>query len=554
MSKRPDAAALRVARPAVTRYGMEAAPTGRRGDVGLADGPTSRAIAARMNAARPPGAPSVQAGDLAALSLLHELAHLLVERYEATTVPEARSRAVDSVRAQIGPDADRAFDRYAEAFPARLDGPEDPASVVGEMLLTHLANENPAASPFRELIDERPLAQSDAYPAAMLEVVRYFSTTEPLIDEAADAGAPDAAGLLDLLRAPARHAPTSLAGQLRYVRDRWSALLGDDLGGLLDRLDTTIGVLAEEERGMHLRFGRGDDEDRPVETPEFTGLEAEVERFSSDADWMPRLVLVAKSTYVWLDQLSKRYGRDIRTLDAVPVEELDQLQRRGITGLWLIGLWQRSPASQTIKRRRGNAEAVASAYSLDDYRIADDLGGEGALAALRDRARERGIRLASDMVPNHMGIDSRWVIEHPEWFLSVPEPPYPAYTFGGPDLSPDGRAAIVLEDHYWDATDAAVVFKHHDRRSGGTRYIYHGNDGTSYPWNDTAQLDFSSAVVREQVIQTILAVARRFPVIRFDAAMVLARKHVQRLWWPLPGAGDGIPSRAEHAMRKAAFD
>ncbi len=24
-----------------------------------------------------------------------------------------------------------------------------------------------------------------------------------------------------------------------------------------------------------------------------------------------------------------------------------------------------------------------------------------------------------------MGIDSRWVIEHPEWFLSLPEPPYP---------------------------------------------------------------------------------------------------------------------------------
>ena len=68
---------------------------------------------------------------------------------------------------------------------------------------------------------------------------------------------------------------------------------------------------------------------------------------------------------------------------------------------------------------RGNADAVASAYSLDDYRIADDLGGEAAYANLRDRAWARGIRLASDMVPNHMGIDSRWVIEHPEWFLSL---------------------------------------------------------------------------------------------------------------------------------------
>ncbi len=551
---RPDPAALRVARPAVSRYGMEAAPTGPRGDVGLADGPTSRTVAARMNAARPSGSPSVQAGDLAALSLLHEISHLLVERYEATTAPGARLRAVDSIQAHLGADAERALGRFAEAFPARLPGPEDPASLVGEMLLTHVANENPAATPMRELFDDRPLAQSDAYSMAIADLEAFFAGIDPPADTDPETTASDRAGILDLLRAPARHAPTSLAGQLRYVREHWSPLLGDDLGGLLDRIETVIGVMAEEERGLHRRFGGGGGGARPAEAPEFTGLDAEVERFSSDADWMPRLVLVAKSTYVWLDQLSKRYARDIRTLDGIPDEELDLLRHRGITGLWLIGLWQRSPASQTIKRRRGNPDAVASAYSLDDYRIADDLGGEGAYASLRDRARERGIRLASDMVPNHMGIDSHWVIEHPEWFLSVPEPPYPAYSFGGPDLSPDGRTSIVLEDHYWDATDAAVVFKHHDHRTGATRYIYHGNDGTSFPWNDTAQLDFISAEVREQVIRTILDVARRFPVIRFDAAMVLARRHVQRLWWPLPGAGDGIPSRAEHALRQAAFD
>ena len=147
---------------------------------------------------------------------------------------------------------------------------------------------------------------------------------------------------------------------------------------------------------------------------------------------MPRLVLMAKATYVWLDQLSRRYQRDIHTLDAIPDEELERLRRWGVTGLWLIGLWERSRASETIKRRRGNPDAVASAYSLDDYRIADDIGGEAAYANLRDRAWARGIRLASDMVPNHMGIDSRWVIEHPDWFLSVADPPYPAYTFNGP--------------------------------------------------------------------------------------------------------------------------
>ena len=269
---------------------------------------------------------------------------------------------------------------------------------------------------------------------------------------------------------------------------------------------------------------------------------------------MPRVVLMAKSTYVWLDQLSRVYGRDIRTLDGIPDEELDTLARWGVTGLWLIGLWERSKASEKIKRLRGQADAVASAYSLDDYRIAGDLGGEEAYQNLRDRAWTRGIRLSSDMVPNHMGIDSRWVIDHPEWFLSLPEPPYPVYGYNGPDLSDDPRVGIVLEDHYWDDTDAAVVFKRFDRETGDERYVYHGNDGTSFPWNDTAQLDFLDPAVREQVIQTILAVARQFPIIRFDAAMVLAKKHIQRLWWPEPGSAGAIPSRAEHAIPKAEFD
>ena len=187
------------------------------------------------------------------------------------------------------------------------------------------------------------------------------------------------------------------------------------------------------------------------------------------------------------------------------------LAARGMTGLWLIGLWERSTASQTIKRLRGNADAVASAYSLKDYAIAADLGGEDAYVDLRNRAAKAGLRLASDMVPNHMGIDSNWVIEHPEWFLARPESPFPVYSFEGPDLSTDSRVEIKIEDHYYDQTDAAVVFRLRHHRDGSTRFMYHGNDGTTFAWNDTAQLDYSKEAVREHVIQVILDVARPLP-------------------------------------------
>jgi len=76
---------------------------------------------------------------------------------------------------------------------------------------------------------------------------------------------------------------------------------------------------------------------------------------------MSKVVIIAKSTCVWLDQLSKKYGRQISTIDQIPDEELDLLARWGFTGLWLIGIWERSPASQKIKRICGNPEALSSA-------------------------------------------------------------------------------------------------------------------------------------------------------------------------------------------------
>jgi glycosidase len=288
--------------------------------------------------------------------------------------------------------------------------------------------------------------------------------------------------------------------------------------------------------------------------PSYGAHDAELESFSPDAEWMARTVLMAKSVYVWLDQLSRTHGRVITRLDQIPDEELNTLARRGFTALWLIGIWERSRASQRIKQLCGNPDAVASAYSLYDYVIADDLGGEPAYANLRERAGAHGIRLASDMVPNHMGIDSRWVIEHPDWFLSVPASPFPSYRFEGPNLSGDDRVELKIEDHYYDRSDAAVVFRRVDRWTGDTRFVYHGNDGTSFAWNDTAQLDFLSPEVREGVIQTILHVARHFPIIRFDAAMTLAKRHYHRLWFPDPGSGGAIPSRAEHGLTRAEFD
>ncbi|MBX3028557.1 MAG: alpha-amylase [Chloroflexi bacterium] len=538
---------FRIARDARDRYHLGEGTFGDRSTA--SDLAAARLAAWRIaegGGARPER--PVTGGDVAAMALIHELQHRAIDR---------AARVVDMPGTTHDPDV-AAFEAAFPSAPVYLEDvppvtflrdrtatQDNRVLSTEELLLLWVANRNPAFMRYGELFDETPLVEGSGY-HRVIELLRARS--------AEDADATGGEDLVERLLEPARQVPESLTAQLHWIADHWPDVVDDDVRVLLTRV---VDVLAEEEvaaRRAWERHAGGGGDVQPAALHGFSAGGDEPESFSPDRDWMPDLVLMAKSSYVWLDQLSRAYGRPIRTLDAIPDEELDRLRSWGFTGLWLIGLWERSHASQRIKQLRGNPEAVASAYSLMDYRIADDLGGDAAWQDLRDRAWARGIRLASDMVPNHMGIDSRWVMDHPDWFIGRDDPPYPSYSWTGDNLSSDERVGIYLEDHYLDDSDAAVVFKRVDRWSGATRYIYHGNDGTSIPWNDTAQLDFLRAEVREQVIRTILDVARRFPVIRFDAAMVLARKHVQRLWYPLPGGGGAIPSRAESALTQAQLD
>jgi glycosidase len=500
---------------------------------------------------------AIKAGQINAMGLIDEILHYIVSLYRDEKNSKVIQQALDWLYEKFGKlTVDEILQKFADEFPtvaiyrreieldAYLEGKTAGVPhrqiVLEEMLMLWLANMNPAFSPFIELFDDSGLERETPY-LQIISSLRAFFNTQPFFG-------PDHQNLLDMLHNPALVVPHSLSGQLEYIRERWGFLLGKYFYRLVSSLDLIKEEEIAEERRMAF-WGRA-----PAEVYEFLGMEEEPERFSRDLEWMPRLVLMAKNVYVWLHQLSRKYRRSIYRLDQIPEEELDLLAHWGVTGLWLIGVWERSLASKKIKELLGNPEAVASAYSLFDYQIASDLGGEAAFQNLKDRAWKRGIRLASDMVPNHVGIDSRWIIEHPDWFISLDYNPFPSYRFSGPDLSWNEEVGIHLEDHYFNRSDAAVVFKRLDRRTGHERYIYHGNDGTRMPWNDTAQLNYLKEEVREAVIQTILHVAKEFPIIRFDAAMTLTKRHFQRLWFPEPGTGGAIPSRAEHGMTREEFN
>ena len=523
----------------------------------------------------------VTPGQVNGLGLLHEIFHFMINYYEVNVNPGVFTRSINYLKSKFKDDLDKILLEFVNEFPSMqvyknemtpgdyLNGFTGSKSnkeiILEEIILLSIENINPATILLKELYDDSGLAKKTPYLNLLDETENFFLKEKPI--------GSDNLPLISFLKHPILSSPNSLDGQLSFILNKWGIFVYDKFNKrILSGKD-----LIYEDAKLFLHHGGGEKGTPPVPSYEFdrdyferlraklaAGLKltddesrfyyAETEQFTADIEWMPKVVMIAKNAYVWMHQLSKKYQREIKHLDQIPDEELNILAEWNFTALWLIGIWERSTASKKIKILMGNPEAASSAYSLFDYVIAWDLGGEDAFLNLKHRAWERGIRLASDMVPNHTGIFSKWVIEKPDYFIQANHTPYPSYQFHGPNLSDDERVQVRIEDKYYSRQDAAVVFQRVDSYTGDVRYIYHGNDGTNMPWNDTAQLNLLNPEVRESLIQTIMHVARKTPIIRFDAAMTLSKKHYQRLWFPQPGLGGGVPSRSDYSMSRSAFD
>ena len=89
------------------------------------------------------------------------------------------------------------------------------------------------------------------------------------------------------------------------------------------------------------------------------------------------------NTWVWLDELSRREGTAI-DLASVPASEWDAIAALGFDVVWLMGVWERSPA--------GIAIALANDGLVESFRRAlPDVrdGGCRRLAVLHPRLRGR---------------------------------------------------------------------------------------------------------------------------------------------------------------------
>src|SRR4051794_21209970 len=78
------------------------------------------------------------------------------------------------------------------------------------------------------------------------------------------------------------------------------------------------------------------------------------------------------NTWVWLAELASKTGKKI-DLSSIPATEWDAIATYGFDAVWLMGVWERSPAGIAIAN--GNDGLVDSfRQALPDYRVSDNVG------------------------------------------------------------------------------------------------------------------------------------------------------------------------------------
>ncbi len=205
-------------------------------------------------------------------------------------------------------------------------------------------------------------------------------------------------------------------------------------------------------------------------------------------------------TRQWLAELG------VPDLAAVSEATLDGLVALGVTHLWLMGVWPTGPRSrqQALALRAeydaalpdwSEADVAGSPYAVADYRVADDFGGDAALAALRARLARRGIGVILDFVPNHVALDHPWV---------------------------------ATEHVVASATEIPDAFRE------GKRFVAHGKDPFFPGWTDTAQIEYRRQATRAAMRDVLRAIADRCDGIRCDMAMLALTDVFARTWRHVP--------------------
>lgn len=315
--------------------------------------PQAQNVAFKYNKLNDKEVPYLSAANLNASAILHYLYQDIISKYLKENEKDFFSKTTANI--QKNNSAESTFIFYSKEFPSPMLSQLEPdinmfiEETSRGYFLHKVMTFNPAMiKAIKPLIDPKGVVFPKTE-QSLNDIFGGLKNKGPNHSKLSD-------DLFTFLITPSILNPNSLFDQIKYILTEWKEYLSDSVkNNLLNALD----YHKEETKPVY------QGESRPeTYIPQYDCDNTEIEAFTEDRNWMPNVIMVAKSTLVWLDQLSKYYKRAITTLDQIPNEELDNLRDRGFTALWLIGLWERSDASKKIKNLCGNADAEASASLL----------------------------------------------------------------------------------------------------------------------------------------------------------------------------------------------
>jgi len=217
------------------------------------------------------------------------------------------------------------------------------------------------------------------------------------------------------------------------------------------------------------------------------------------------------NTWVWLTELATKHGTSLN-LANVPTIEWDAIAAYGFDAVWLMGVWERSPAGISIANQNDGLledfkrvlpdfrleDNVGSPYCIKRYVVDQHLGGPTGLSVARKELAKRGIGLLLDFVPNHVAPDHPWVSTHPEYFIQ-----------GTPDDALNNPESYV---------------------SVGEIVFARGRDPYFPAWPDVLQLNAFQPRLRQAVAETLDYIASQCDGVRCDMAMLLTNAVFERTW------------------------
>ncbi len=191
------------------------------------------------------------------------------------------------------------------------------------------------------------------------------------------------------------------------------------------------------------------------------------------------------------------------------LEEIDWDFVPDVDAVWLMGVWERSPAGLEIALGEPglmagmrsalpdlrDEDVIGSPYCVRDY-VVDARFGD--LAAAREALAARGLKLILDYVPNHVAPDHPWLLSHPEYFIRGSEE----------DLARDPASWLRV----------------------GETIVARGRDPYFPAWPDVVQLNAFSPELREAVRSLLERLAGMCDGVRCDMAMLMTNEVFSRTW------------------------